>query len=95
MTATQRASIGRKHCHCRLCSEHQRVQWIKSRGDIAEMMRLIDELESDRDNMGADLNLHACIFDGSWPSAREWADGIYRACAGRTAEPWDREVRAA
>ena len=67
-------------CQCKLCKEHRRVQAIKATGSMDELRALIDELEECLANVEADDEYYCAILDGSWPSAREIAQGIIERC---------------
>lgn len=73
----------KKHCECKLCSDHRRVQRIKKRGNVDKMRTLIDELEERLFMSEFELEVDEAILAGTWPSAKEYALGILEKCAKR------------
>jgi hypothetical protein len=56
---------------------------IANSGDTAAMRKLINELEDLASNQAFVLEFHGAIFNGSWPTANEYAMGILGKWAAR------------
>jgi hypothetical protein len=73
-------------CECRLCVNDRNRNAIVERGNVEEMRSLIYDLRLELDCAELDLNVNACILDGSWPQAREYGERIIAACDKREKE---------
>jgi hypothetical protein len=70
-------------CQCRLCEDHRRILAVLVRNEPAELRAEIRDLEERLANAEFELEVDEAILDGSWPSAREYAEKIFRKVAMR------------
>ncbi len=65
-------------CECRSCREARAWQAIKDTRDPDKLVALIEELQGRLCHAEVDVNYWNAVSDGSWPSAREIAEGIIK-----------------
>ena len=70
-------------CNCKWCERNRR--WNEMAVSESQTVRddLIHELREELGNVEEDLNWHKAILDGSWPTAREYAEKIIAAVEKR------------
>ncbi len=58
-------------CKCRLCDRARRIEAAVASRDVDALIVLVKELANENVNIGADLDYHQCILNGSWPAAQQ------------------------
>ena len=57
-------------CDCRICTEHKATQAVIESRDVDELIKVVQDLESDKAHLELDLAVKEAVMDGSWPSAK-------------------------